>query len=668
MPAVRRAVATLLLAVALPAVAVLVIGSAEAHLESVWRAELIKQFGPQPESALDSVRLVRLCSDADARAGLHEACSTIDLMELFRPLGIVAIALSVGALLGLIPLRRLAARNRRILAWFRPFLLVLLLVLTILVILDGALVAGAAYLGELAYTDGVHPFVMFGIAVAVIVAASGVLRAAMTMGRVRPSAVRGIALDRGRDHALFGAIDDIAHRIGAAAPDQIIAGMDATFFVTETPVAASDGTYHGRTLFLSMPFIRMFSRSELLAVIGHELGHFRGEDTIYSRRFYPVYRASLESLAVLRGSTRGWTGIPLLPPLLILQLFFDAFIEAERGLSRKRELAADAVGAEAESAADVATALVKLAAFAPAWVDAFAESETALRDGRPPINLSARFAQLARLAAGPKALADIDDGRIRHPTDSHPPTSERIAALGVDAAAAASAALDLEPSDPAFALIDKGESLEEDLMEDLAAAFAASVPAIDAAEALDPSAVIRAASMDDPAIAGLIELIEPIRGRDLQPWLRLNVAWITLAELEVRPHPEPRGFLPLIAERELPSGDQQLVVGLASERTALGDRLPGGTRLSAVGISLPDQRRLARTELMLAVGGRIVTIRLVGDWPIEHQVAGAFVVSEPDPLAALDGAFAGGLATVVSALVGREVAAVPAFQPGAQPV
>ena len=188
--------------------------------------------------------------------------------------------------------------------------------------------------------------------------------------------------------------------------------------MTEGPVKAFDGTYRGRTLFLSIPFIRILSRSELVAVVGHELGHFRGADTVFSRKFYPVYRGSIQSLGVLQASARGWMGIPSLPPLRILELFFLSFVGTERRLSRDRELAADQVGAEASSATDIGVALIKMAAYQASWGDAYAETVTALRDQRSAGNVSTRFAQLAILGARPSHLTDVDHGRIGHPTDS----------------------------------------------------------------------------------------------------------------------------------------------------------------------------------------------------------------------------------------------------------
>ena len=83
-----------------------------------------------------------------------------------------------------------------------------------LVLINGSLVAGAAYLAESIYSGSVHPYVVFAIAVVVILAASGVLRAALTMGRAQPISVHGLVLDRDRDPRLFELVDDVATRVG----------------------------------------------------------------------------------------------------------------------------------------------------------------------------------------------------------------------------------------------------------------------------------------------------------------------------------------------------------------------------------------------------------------------------------------------------------------------
>jgi Zn-dependent protease with chaperone function len=649
-----RALRAFILAIAIPAVALVVVVVANNKLESDWIADIVQQLGPQPAAAIEQVRVPVLCAQPDIAAQIPTTCQISGLAHILMLAGLIVIGLSVVTLFALIPLRALTRRNHRILVVFRPALLLLLLALIVIVILDGALVGGAAYLGESIFIGSVHPFVIFGIGVAVFVAATGVLRAALTMGRSRPIEVRGLVLDRRRDGDLFAAVDEVARKVSATPPDQILAGLDPTFFVTEGSVAAYDGTYHGRTLFLSMPFVRILSRSELIAVIGHELGHFRGADTVYSKRFYPVYRGSIESLGVLHASAQGWAGIPLLAPLVILDLFFQSFAEVERAMSRQRELVADAVGAEATSPADIGVALVKMEAFHAAWTDAYGESVQAIRDRRPPGNLAARFAQLAALGARPSHIADVDHGRISHPTDSHPPTSDRLRALGVDVQHEIDRAIALDPADPAFALIDAGDSLESDLMDGLVEELASSHAMGEAEVAIDRSSAIRAAAADDPAIAGLVDLMEPIRGRDLQPSLRTSEAWILLADLDVRPHPESTAFVTVVAATAVPSGDQQLVVGIASSRTPDALRVAAGSRIRFLGISLDAAREIGQTELMFDQGGRVMTVRLVGDWPIEHQIGGLLVVPESDPLVGEDSRLRKPLETVLDALVERD--------------
>ena len=268
--------------------------------------------------------------------------------------------------------------------------------------------------------------------------------------------------------------------------------------------------------------------------------------------------------------------------------------------------------------------------------------------------MSSRFAQLARIGARRSLLQDLDRGRISHPTDSHPKTTERLAALGLAIDANLDHALRVQPDDPAFDLIENGEALEADLMEDLEAELAE--PAAVAAERapLDPSAGLRAAALNDPAIAALVSLEDEIRGPDLRPWLRGDQDWTIVADLDVRPHPKPTGFDEIVGAGDLPTGEQWLVVGVASSRTPVTLRVGKGGRMRLIGMSGQSAREEGRTELMFNSGGRMVTIRQVGDWPVDHQIGGLFVVPESDPLVGEDSAFHVRLTKVISELVERD--------------
>ena len=91
--------------------------------------------------------------------------------------------------------------------------------------------------------------------------------------------------------------------------------------------------------------MRLFSQEEFGAVIGHELGHFKGEDVKYTVKFAPVYRAL--SVAVNNASEQGQ--LMAIPALSVLSFILERFAKSEREVSRQREFEADKVGAYATS-------------------------------------------------------------------------------------------------------------------------------------------------------------------------------------------------------------------------------------------------------------------------------------------------------------------------------
>ena len=165
----------------------------------------------------------------------------------------------------------------------------------------------------------------------------------------------------------------------------------------------------------------------------------------------------------------------LLPALLILGEFIDAFSTAERSVSRERELAADQAGVEAASATDIASSLVKISAFAPLWDRSADALVTAARAAAPAgqdgtgvggagltDNLSLAYVADIRRSSNRHALDNLAES-LPHPTDSHPPLSDRLAAVGVSLESVAAAALLTDPQPAAVELIPDAETLERDL-------------------------------------------------------------------------------------------------------------------------------------------------------------------------------------------------------------
>lgn len=225
---------------------------------------------------------------------------------------------------------------------------------------------------------------------------------------------------------LWQRIEHIAATLGTAPPDRIVAGIEATFFVTEHPVIVSGTRLEGRTLFVSLPMLKIMSLEEADAVLGHELAHFSGEDTLWSRRISPLLGKFEIYLHALYGG--------LTTPIARFMLFFwNLYHLSIRRLSRTREFRADGVGATVNSQAAMARALVKVASYC----DYRNKTEQGIID-KPAVESDLQLASQLENGYPGFLSAFATDGdslknEISHPFDTHPPTAERIRKLGFEA-------------------------------------------------------------------------------------------------------------------------------------------------------------------------------------------------------------------------------------------
>ena len=114
--------------------------------------------------------------------------------------------------------------------------------------------------------------------------------------------------------------------------------------------------------------VQKLSKSELLAVLGHELGHFRHKD-IYKNIFMlgVMFFAMFYIFANLPDSLYEAVGIPPQAPysiitmfLLLSPVFFFFFLPLVNFVSRRNEYAADRYGSEVAGRANLRNALLKL--------------------------------------------------------------------------------------------------------------------------------------------------------------------------------------------------------------------------------------------------------------------------------------------------------------------
>jgi Zn-dependent protease with chaperone function len=396
------------------------------------------------------------------------ACADIALAELTRAGAIIALIVGL-ALLGFVAFTARRARQDRgaLLRLFAPALYVVLSGVALIVVLDGLLLLSSVYLGLGVFLGRVFPIVLLGIAIAILLGVAAVLRALFAARRRAVASVLAHRVAPETEPGLSELIAQVAHAVGTTTPDHTYLGLDPEFYVTEVDVETPDGRSGGRSIYLSLPLMRILSTSELRAILGHEMGHFRGEDTAWSQRFYPIYRGAGQALdgLVRAGSSSGIRAATLFPATVILGLFMDGFATAERAISRDRELEADRIGVEVASAHDLGSSLVKLLAFTQAWSTTIDSMIADAAEGRTTANASDRFVGTVRSAASPAALDDLDEREIPHPTDGHPPVSRRLEAIGLTVADIAKAALDVAPAAAADAVIRDRTAIEAGLTE-----------------------------------------------------------------------------------------------------------------------------------------------------------------------------------------------------------
>ncbi len=221
---------------------------------------------------------------------------------------------------------------------------------------------------------------------------------------------------------LWQLVRTAAERLQTAPPDHILAGMQMNFYVTELAVVHDHGRVSGRTLYVSYPLLKQLSEDEVLAIIGHELGHFIGKDTALTREFYPLQLKVQSTMHVLAKS--GWIGWPSLE---LLKYFTWIFQNTARTASRDRELLADAKGANLTSPHVMARALIKF----QLAVEVFQRAMLAARrDSGNPLDFDLKTAVQQSLGADATFWSNLFEQRLPHPMDTHPTLHVRLESLG----------------------------------------------------------------------------------------------------------------------------------------------------------------------------------------------------------------------------------------------
>ena len=451
-----------------PALGVGVSAAIQAHFNSELRSTLLKELpNVDPDKAAQFVTFVEgVCAESPREH--QDLCATNNVgLTLMRRAALGAGVVGLGLLMVIRLAGALARSSRTLLvATFKPGLYLTVVVLIGLIMVHAAVAMAAIYFGESALVGRVHVGLIAAIGLGAVAGVITMARSAFTLVQKAETIVIGKALSREEAPRLWTHVDEIAARLDALRPENLVVGLDPNFFVTEASVVCLSGTLNGRTLYCSLPLCRILSSSEFTAVVGHELGHFKGQDTRFSKRFYPIYRGSASCIAALQVAGGEGSGvIALLPAIAVLSYFLESFSSAERRLSRDRELAADQTGAGVTDSQVMATALVKVHAFSGVWAGLQQAAAKAVREGRAFVNASAVYADAVSRTATAEALHGITETHLSHPTDTHPPLSARLQSLRLTLADVSSAALAVTPSEPAIDLLLEAERHEQEISQ-----------------------------------------------------------------------------------------------------------------------------------------------------------------------------------------------------------
>lgn len=432
------------------------IGAASWYMSDI-DAEFIQEVGMSATEVcqIDELEIQNICEEEfyDVRLLRQSAAFTM--------VGAIVLILSFSLV------ARVCGTNRNAIAGIFPvFVPIILLGISLIVLVQGVMLTYSVYWIQLLLISAWYPVLTGGVGLAALLGSVSILNAIYSAIKSQEhQIVNGKLISKSDSPKLFSLVSAVAKEISANPPQNIVLGLDPNFYAINNPVkiVSEALSIRGETLYLSLPLLRILDIDEFKAVVGHELGHFVGKDTDYSRKFAPVYASIQNSYSALIDSEH----LVTMPAAMTLGNLLDTFDVNVKKIGREREHIADQFGAKASSGNSLITALLKIGVYSNAWNFIIDQVIYRIKNGFGYTrNISWLFSSVVEHNINSDTVAQnvsaVKDNSIVHPNDSHPPTSERAANLGIDISQLPVTSF-LLPKSSCVELIDNILELEEEL-------------------------------------------------------------------------------------------------------------------------------------------------------------------------------------------------------------
>ena len=201
---------------------------------------------------------------------MKSVCELVENLSLLKKVSIGAGATSIGLIIIYVFAALICGRNRFLNATiFPPLIPITTFIISILVLSGGGIITYSAYISESWVIGRIHLVLIGGIGLGAIFGCLALITSILSIEKDINLSEFGEIIEREDEPSLWGFVDSIAKDLDSTPPDNIIVGLQPTFYATAARVFVKDKKktlfyerkkhLEGETLFISLPLMRQLS-------------------------------------------------------------------------------------------------------------------------------------------------------------------------------------------------------------------------------------------------------------------------------------------------------------------------------------------------------------------------------------------------------------------------